>query len=256
MSPAPFPSSKSTLWGSDFVPAYFASDVHLRLDHPERGQRFARWVRSLEPGDSLTIVGDLCDFWMVSRQLKKAPTECAGLKALHNFRLRDGQLAILPGNHDHWLMQFYEETLGARAVDEPLKLEIEGLRLFVAHGHRYGGGGSRAWKAWMEGAAFLNAFRLCPAPMASALDNLLEGVNIRRRSQDNARQIAIYETFAATQADVDLVVFGHVHQIVDRPSTTPRLVVLGGWHTQGSYLKVDSAGANLIIIPDSAPIPC
>ena len=50
--------------GHSPLAAYFASDVHLRLDRPERGRRFARFVGGLEPGvDTLTIVGDLCDFW-------------------------------------------------------------------------------------------------------------------------------------------------------------------------------------------------
>ena len=36
---------------------YFASDVHLRFNYPERGRRFSRLVATLEGRDTLTIVG-------------------------------------------------------------------------------------------------------------------------------------------------------------------------------------------------------
>ena len=65
---------------------YLASDVHLRLDHPERGWRFARWVKRLDGGDTLLIVGDLCDFWMGARLRESELMQCEGLRALADFR--------------------------------------------------------------------------------------------------------------------------------------------------------------------------
>src|SRR5436309_13291502 len=83
------------------VAAYFASDVHLRLDFPGRGRRFARFVGALEPeDDTLTIVGDLCDFWYVARQNDGGAMACDGLRALSEFRNRGGEVTILVGNHD------------------------------------------------------------------------------------------------------------------------------------------------------------
>ena len=75
---------------------YLASDVHLRLDCPARGRRFARFLAGLDPEqDTLTIVGDLCDFWFVARQLRNAPLVCTGLSALADFRSRGGGVTIL-----------------------------------------------------------------------------------------------------------------------------------------------------------------
>ena len=47
---------------------YFASDVHLRSDRPDRDRRFSDWLGRLTAEDALLIAGDLCDFWMASRQ--------------------------------------------------------------------------------------------------------------------------------------------------------------------------------------------
>ncbi len=79
------------------MPAYFTSDVHLRLDRPERGHAAARWVESLGNDDSLTIVGDLCDFWFASRRVQTGVTACPGLKSLADFRALGSSSPSCPG---------------------------------------------------------------------------------------------------------------------------------------------------------------
>ena len=61
---------------------YFASDVHLRNDHPERDRRFRAWLGQLTPDDDLTIVGDLCDFWMAARYTERELARHPSLVAL------------------------------------------------------------------------------------------------------------------------------------------------------------------------------
>ena len=47
-----------------------------------------------------------------------------------------------------------------------------------------------------------------------------------------------------------MVVLGHVHVTLDDREGSPRLIVLGGWHSQASYLRVDESGASLIVETD------
>lgn len=234
------------------MPAYFASDMHLRLDRPERADRLARWVDGLDPGDALYLVGDVCDFWFAARQLPGDPLACLGLRALAGFRSRGGALTILPGNHDHWLGPVYEEVLGASFVQGPLVVEAHGTRLSLSHGHR--AGGRRPWKAGMESRAFLNAFRRLPASVADRLDAKLERSNERGRVADEARYVEIFRRcLVAVDPTADIAVFGHVHTPRDDPSTQPRMVILGGWHTGTSYLRVDAQGATLVVEPATTP---
>ena len=65
---------------------YFASDVHLRFDRPDRDVRFANWLSRLTPDDSLLIAGDLCDFWMASRTHKCDLLESTSLRRLAEFK--------------------------------------------------------------------------------------------------------------------------------------------------------------------------
>jgi UDP-2,3-diacylglucosamine hydrolase len=237
------------------VAVYFASDMHLRLDRPDRSRRLADWVDSLDPQDSLYLGGDVCDFWFASRQVRSEPMSCRGLQSLADFRARGGRLTIIPGNHDLWLGPFYESLLGARFVPEPLTVDAYGLRIRMVHGHRTGG--RPPWKSVMESRAFLKWFGKLPAAVANQLDRRLESTNDAHRDRDERGLLPLFRAHAAQVGpEADLIVFGHVHTPLDEPAshTRPRLVVLGGWHTQSSTLKIDEQGARLIVSRDSIPV--
>jgi UDP-2,3-diacylglucosamine hydrolase len=232
------------------VPVYFASDMHLRIDRPERARRLARWVDGLAPDDALYLVGDVCDFWQASRQTDADRSACEGLRALARFRSRGGALTVLTGNHDRWLGPYYESVLGARLVPEPQTVEAHGLRVFLNHGHR--AGGRQPWKAGMESRAFLTAFGLLPEAVARGLERTLDSTNDRSRAEDEARLYGHFRDYLArVRPRADLAVFGHVHTPLDDPGTTPRMIVLGGWHGGASYLRVDGRGARLVVEPDT-----
>ncbi len=234
---------------------YFASDVHLRFDYPERGRRFGHWVSGLGGDETLWIAGDLCDFWYQARQRHVDPRSCPGLRALADFRSRGGTLNIIPGNHDRWLGPFYEDVLGASFLPEPVDIEAYGLRIRIVHGHMLGA--RPYWKECMEAQAFLRGFSLLPSPIAHVLDWLMNLSNQRSRLASEERHLKVYRRYARERAGWhDLMVFGHVHRTVDESQASPRVVVLGGWHDRASFLKIDESGAKLITEADPAVIPC
>jgi UDP-2,3-diacylglucosamine hydrolase len=236
------------------VAAYFASDVHLRLDCPARSRRFARFVGALEPEqDTLTIVGDLCDFWFEARQCDSdAANACAGLRALTEFRRQGGAVTILVGNHDNWLGPYYT-NLGLDFRDEPLELAVHGLRVHLVHGHRLAL--RRGWKSWMESRIFLRMFQALPGFLAALLDRLLEwSKSERNQLRAERRYYCVFRRYAAQRRDADLVLIGHVHTPLDDNTSNPRLIVPGGWHARASYVKIDDTGASLIIETDQALI--
>jgi UDP-2,3-diacylglucosamine hydrolase len=234
------------------VAHYFASDVHLRFDRPDRDRRFSAWLSRLTPEDALLIAGDLCDFWMATRERSSDLARSASLLALADFGRRGGELAIMPGNHDAWLCPFYESELGARIVPDPYELTIHGLRLHLAHGHLLGA--RRAWKGWMESRAFFKSFARFPAPVAGVLDSVLIWNNDRKLAADEERHLRVFRAYASRfQGLADLVVIGHVHRAVDEAHGNPRMIVLGGWQARSSFLKVDESGASFYIEHDCDP---
>jgi UDP-2,3-diacylglucosamine hydrolase len=236
------------------VSDFFLSDVHLRPDRPDRAGRLARFVQRLKGDDRLVIVGDLCDFWMGSRQSDRQLMECPGLRALAAFRRSGGTLEILAGNHDRWLLPSYEANLGSTSILEPYTLISHGLRLHLVHGHLLGA--RRRWKSFMESREFFLGFGMAPGPVARMLDAVLDAKNRRGLADDESRHLAVYRAYAAGLAGrADVVVFGHVHRPVDEPGD-PRLIVLGGWQGRASYLAIDDRGARFVVEgggPDEPP---
>jgi UDP-2,3-diacylglucosamine hydrolase len=181
------------------------------------------------------------------------PPACDGLRALAGFRGRGGAVSILVGNHDSWLGPYYEKALGLDLRVEPLDLLVHGIRVRLVHGHLLEP--HRGWKKWMEGQSFLRLFRGLPGPAAVVLDRLLQWKNVRSRPSDERHYYAVFRRYAdRCRGEADLVVVGHVHTPLDDHARDPRLVVLGGWHAQSSYLKIDDAGASLLIETDDALI--
>ncbi len=220
---------------------YFISDIHLRLDAPDRAERLTQFVDTLTACDRLWIVGDLCDFWMASRQSQIEPPDCAGLSALVRFQKRGGPLEILLGNHDAWMGPAYQAWFGINITPEPLESVSHGLRLVVSHGHRVRG--KSWWKAAMESRAFLAAFQRAPESIARALDRRLTTSNERTRTESEPRMISVYREMADKLASCDLAIFGHVHRVHDDASRRPRLVVLGDWSESINFLRLDDSGA-------------
>ena len=202
--------------------AYFASDVHLRLDCPERGRRFARFVGGLEPEvDTLTIVGDLCDFWFGARQRSADPMECEGLRALAEFRSRGGAVTILLGNHDSSLGPFYAAPRPGppRGAARASRCTVCGFAWSTATGSSRGGAGKRGWRA----GAFSGCFQALagsrgfaarsPAPVVAT--NAAAGA-VERRYYDSFREYA-----ASCRGAADLVLIGHVHTPLDAAGVEP-----------------------------------
>jgi UDP-2,3-diacylglucosamine hydrolase len=232
----------------EFVRYYFCSDVHLRSDRPERDELFARFVERLESSDVLIIGGDLCDFWLASRALPDIATTNGanayhGLRALRAFSARGGDLVVLLGNHDLWLRSFYQEQLSARVPDEPFEITVCGLRVHLVHGHRVRTG--PRWKQALESRAFSVAFSILPAFLARRLDQLLNSVNVAGRLRNHRAAKAQYRQYVQQRAGAaQIFLFGHVHERVDEKVGSARLVVLGDWKRQASYLVIDESGAS------------
>jgi UDP-2,3-diacylglucosamine hydrolase len=237
------------------------SDVHLRLDRPERGRRLARLVDGLDPGcDELIVAGDLCDFWFASRRRPGDEARCPGQSSLRRFRDRNGRLTILVGNHDTWLAALYRDALGAE-VPETAALDLvrHGLRIHLAHGHVLGAASGSGWKTVMQGNGFLRLYRAIPTPLAAGLEALLDGTNALTRAAADRALIALFHDYGRSLPGPapDLLVMGHVHVTLDQtpgPGQGPRLVVLGDWKRQASHLRIDPTGARLVIEPDT-PVP-
>ena len=166
------------------------SDVHIRLDRPERGERLAALVGGLDPDDRLFIAGDLCDFWFASRQRHADPRRCPGLSSLLQFRERGGELRVLLGNHDNGMGRHYERRFSLTIDAQPLRWTSHGLRIELTHGHLVA---AKAPLESLDGKPCLpQEFRRVAGLRGAGLANLLDASNERTRAGSEQRMVEEY----------------------------------------------------------------
>lgn len=233
---------------------YFVSDVHLQLEATRRAEKFARFVDALTAADRLVIGGDLCDYWFSARQQSADPTACRGLSALIEFRRRGGELMMIAGNHDANLSAYFRRWLQTDFVEEPLVVECFDYRVHLVHGHL--AGPRSRFKAAIGGELFHAVFSRTPSWIASSLNKMRQRVNEETYVERCQEFLRAYRDYVRQQLSTldesftgkPLFVFGHVHEVVDEPVESARLVVLGDWEECPSYLRIDADGAELVVV--------
>ncbi|MFN5516999.1 MAG: UDP-2,3-diacylglucosamine diphosphatase, partial [Bacteroidota bacterium] len=108
---------------------YFVSDLHLGLPDAvtsgEREKLFCRWLDDIRNDAAhVFILGDLFDFWYEYKYVvPKGFVRTLGKLA----ELRDGGLPVyfFTGNHDQWMLDYFETELTIPVYKKPLELTIK-----------------------------------------------------------------------------------------------------------------------------------
>jgi UDP-2,3-diacylglucosamine hydrolase len=120
----------------------FLSDLHLgRGDAAESAAAerdalallTAHEAEVVGTGGALFLVGDVFDAYMEYRHLvPKGFVRLQGLLA----RWTDAGVPVtyLAGNRDPWHLDYFQNELGVRVVQESIEAEVEGVRTYIAHG--------------------------------------------------------------------------------------------------------------------------
>jgi UDP-2,3-diacylglucosamine pyrophosphatase LpxH len=118
------------------VRSVFVSDVHL-------GTRACQAERLLEflkayPSEYLFLIGDIVDFWAMSRSVNWAPAHNTVVQKVLR-RARHGDTVIfIPGNHDEALRAHTGTVFGdIRVEQEWVHTAADGRRYLLVHGDEY-----------------------------------------------------------------------------------------------------------------------
>ncbi|MGH2708787.1 MAG: UDP-2,3-diacylglucosamine diphosphatase, partial [Actinomycetota bacterium] len=124
----------------------FLSDVHLGAGPPEMDRAKERdvvaFLDRLGSGDTLYLLGDVFDFWF---DFRGEPPALYGplLAALAAAVRRGARISFMGGNHDYWARAGkgpgrLERELGLEVIEDPHRVEHQGLRLLLTHGDALG----------------------------------------------------------------------------------------------------------------------
>jgi UDP-2,3-diacylglucosamine hydrolase len=116
----------------------FVGDAHFASGDGERRAHFFRFIQNNRPQlNTLVIMGDFFDFWFGFRDLSPLKKEYGDiLKFLRKIRSDGVEVIYLEGNHEFRMGPYLSEKLGIEVCDRLAELDLNGKKVYVAHGDR------------------------------------------------------------------------------------------------------------------------
>jgi UDP-2,3-diacylglucosamine hydrolase len=239
------------------VTTLFVSDLHLDAAHPEAIAQFEQLLGGeARAAEALYILGDLFEAWVGDDDDDPARRRaCEALLAL----TRSGVPAyVMHGNRDFLLGAGFEARTGAHLLADPTVVLLGGERVLVTHGDAL----CTADVAYQRLRAIVRQprwqRRLLRLPLP--VRRLLSGA-ARAGSRAHTGRVAGYIMDADAHAvraalgaaGATVLVHGHTHrpgiESIGLPTGPARRIVLGAWHEQGSLLRHDVRGYELLALP-------
>ena len=234
---------------------YFLSDAHLgslAIDHSRMHER--RLVRFLDSiknkAAAIYLLGDMFDFWYEFKYVvPRGYTRFLGkLSELSDMGV---EIHYFTGNHDIWAFDYLEKECGVILHKQPLTTEIYGKIFLLAHGDGLGDPDKKF--------KFLRALfhsKVCQFLFSSIQPrwSMWLGLTWAKHSRmkrnnneeppymgENREHLVLYtKEYIKTHPDVDYFIYGHRHIEIDlQLSRKSRMIVLGDWITQFSYVVYD-----------------
>ncbi|MBI5625981.1 MAG: UDP-2,3-diacylglucosamine diphosphatase [Nitrosomonadales bacterium] len=241
----------------------FISDLHLSSNQPRSMAEFQHFIAEFaSKAEALFILGDLFEYWAGDDDLddKFHSRVIAALASLTHYHTK---VYLLHGNRDLLMGEVLAKACRATLLDDPTLMDLYGIPTLLSHGDtlctddvdylRY--------RDQMHDAKFQKDFLAKPLAARKAfIEELRRHSNEAKQSKDSAIMDVNDEAVAALlrKYHYPRLIHGHTH----RPARHQHVVdghacerwVLGDWDQQGSALRVDAQGCNVILFP-SKPQP-
>jgi UDP-2,3-diacylglucosamine hydrolase len=222
---------------------YFISDAHLGEHNPrletrkeERLTAFLQYIAA--DAEILYVVGDLFDFWFEYKHAVPAHHH----RILHQLAWlvdRGTRVVYLAGNHDFWLGDFFVREVGMEISGEPLAVEHQGLKLFIAHGDGLAqkDKGYRVLKKILRHPFNIRLYRFIHPDIGIPLARL---ASVSSRAYTDQRVLELVSEYEAAAKDLlsqgfDAVILGHSHYPGLRRLGEKTYLNIGDWITHFTY---------------------
>jgi len=236
------------------VAALFISDLHIDASRPAITERFLNFLGAeAVQADALYILGDLFESWVGDDAADAA--QAAAIAGLRSLTSRGVPCFAMHGNRDFLLAAQFCDRSGARLLPDPLIVTLYGERVLVMHGdalctddHAY-----QRLRATVRDAGWQRQFLALPIASRRALAG---AARTGSQAHTAALEYAIADVnadsvaLALRNAGTTTLLHGHTHrpaihalQVDGRPCTR---IVLGDWYDQGSLLRWDEHGPELV----------
>jgi UDP-2,3-diacylglucosamine hydrolase len=235
----------------------FISDLHIDASGRQIIGQFAEFLRSeARAADALYILGDLFDSWVGD----DAPDDGqrAAIAEIKALTASGVPCFVMHGNRDFLLGARFCADTGARILPDPLIVTLYGEPVLVMHGDALCSD-DRAYqrlRATVRDADWQRQFlALSVADRRALAGAARSGSKAHMASMEDAIADVNADSVAAAlrAAGTSYLLHGHTHRpgmhslTVDGRDCTR--IVLGDWHAQGSVLRWDAQGPELLSMP-------
>ena len=233
----------------------FLADVHLCPERPERAEALGAFLRARRGvADAFYVVGDLADYWVGARQLRR-PAWARLFEQLGEAARGGPPVRVLGGNRDYLLDAAALAPYGLESLGLQHSFEHDGLRFCLVHGHMEFPDNwfSRRFLRFIQGRLMRWLARAMPLWVCTSVAGLLRWWRRLvggRKNPKNARRYDPAAFLPLFAAGAHVVVCGHNHWAHDytaqlaRPGC--RLFAVGPWRPGPSWLEYADGAFRLV----------
>jgi UDP-2,3-diacylglucosamine hydrolase len=236
------------------VAALFISDLHIDASSPAITEQFLTFLDTeAKHADALYILGDLFESWVGDDAADAA--QAAAIAGLYSLTSHGVQCFVMHGNRDFLLAKRFCRMSGAQLLPDPLIVTLYGEPVLVMHGDALCTD-DRAYqnlRATVRDADWQRQFLALSVASRRAL---ADAARVGSQAHTAAVEYAITDVNAGSvamalrRAGTAMLLHGHTHrpgihalEVDGRPCTR---IVLGDWYDQGSLLRWDRKGPELV----------
>jgi UDP-2,3-diacylglucosamine hydrolase len=236
------------------VAVLFISDLHIDESRPAITEQFLSFLAAeARDAEALYILGDLFESWVGDDAADAA--QSAAITGLHSLTSQGVPCFVMHGNRDFLLAAQFCRMSGAELLPDPLIVTLYGEPVLVTHGDALCTD-DRAYqrlRATVRDADWQRQFLALSIASRRALAG---AARVGSQAHTAAVEYAITDVnadsvaMALRGARTATLLHGHTHrpaihplQVDGRPCTR---IVLGDWYDQGSLLRWDRNGPELV----------
>ena len=232
---------------------YFVSDIHLGAgtlaEQHKVERRFLDFLKQIEgDAETLFLVGDIFDFWFEYREVvPKGFTRVLG--RLSELADKEVRIVMFTGNHDMWVGDYLTEECGIELYTKPQTFTVASKTLFVAHGDNMNIDKQPVLRFMnkmfrSKTLRWLSSWCIHPnhfLRFGKWWSSKSRKSHIGTQSAEMLKPLIEYASQYKSENKIDYFIFGHLHYAADIKGEN-RVLFLGDWHTQPSYIALDDSG--------------